>query len=99
MSQKSVKKELSLPASIFKRLQSLAIENGYVTSSGTPNVPRFIRECVIKVFLDIERIEQLPDYKQKTGRQTPDIIRSSTYQIIIDEMESEGKEKVPMRRT
>ena len=79
---KSVNKTLSLAEPILQRLEKLAKENGYMTVTGAPNVPRYIREVIIKTYLDVERMEDMPDYKKKTGRTTPDIIRSSTYQII-----------------
>ena len=80
--QKSIRKELTFSESVYQRLEKLAIENGFITSSEAPNVSRYIREVIIKTHLDVERMEDMPDYKKKTGRTTPDIIRSSTYQII-----------------
>ena len=79
---KSVNKTLSFTEPVYQRLEKLAKENSYVTFAEAPNVSRFIREFIIKTFLDIERMEGMPDYKENTGRTTADIIRSSTYQAI-----------------
>ena len=79
---KSINKTLSFTEPIYERLEKLAIENGFITSTEVPNVSRYIREVIIKTHLDVEKMEGLPDYKKKTGRKTPDIIRSSTYQTI-----------------
>lgn len=51
---KSVNKTLSFTEPVYQRLEKLAKENSYVTFAEAPNVSRFIREFIIKTFLDIE---------------------------------------------
>ena len=63
--QKSIRKELTFSESVYQRLEKLAIENGFITSSEAPNVSRYIREVIIKTHLDVERMEDMPDLQEK----------------------------------
>ena len=85
MPQKSKKISISVAPSTYRRLEELATELNFVTESENPNVSRLIRDGFIRFFLSLDRMDGMTEYKEKTGRKTPDIIRSATYQTVKPE--------------
>lgn len=73
---------LSFSPFLCKILSEMAIEMGYLTESDEPNLPRLIRDGIIRPIVNAHRREEMDAHKQKEGSTTMDVVRRATHKFI-----------------
>ena len=76
---------LSFSPFLCKILAEMAVEMGYLTEADEPNIPRLIRDGIIRPIVSAHRHEKMNSYKEKEGSTTMDVVRRATHQFIDTE--------------